>query len=82
MAEQKDWIYQVRRNFIEVVMKEISSSKDSPEVYLHVYYALAKFGFHIKAEQLGLLEWEDWQKRENIEKLIESIEAFLWKEIR
>ena len=82
MTEQEDWKYQARRNLIESVMKEIYHSKDSSEVYLHVFYSLAKFGLHIKAEKSGLLEQEEWQKKENIDQLIKVIEAFLWKEIR
>ena len=82
MTEQEDWKYQARKNLIESVMREINLLKDSSEVYLHVFYSLAKCGLHIKAEQLGLLDQEAWQKRENIEQLIETLEAYLWKEIQ
>ena len=82
MVEGDNWKFRVRKMLIDDALDEINIKKPLHKVYLDIFYMIANFGLHMKAQKVGLLNKEDWQKKENLTHLIKSIEAFLWKEIR
>ncbi|MFX1340477.1 MAG: hypothetical protein ACFFDK_17850 [Promethearchaeota archaeon] len=63
-------------------MEEIDPKRPSHNVFLDAFHAVASLGVHIKALKAGLFDTQAWQKREDIERNIEALNAFLWKEIR
>ena len=82
MAEGDNWKFHARKMLIEAAIDEIKINKPPHKVYLDTFYMIASFGLHLKAQKLGLLNKDEWQKQENHHTLITQIEAFLWKEIK
>jgi len=82
MGESENWIFQSRKSLIESALKEINTRHPPHEIFLDVFYVIAKLGLQQPAKNAGLLDKELWYDKNNIGKLLERLEAFLWQWIR
>lgn len=82
MIEPNNKIYLARRGLIDECMKEITSCKEWEGLKIRVYYEVGKLGERIQADKEGLFDADLWSRKEDRGKILELLEAFLWRWIK
>lgn len=82
MMEPNSKHYLALKGLIDECVNEIRACTEWHRLKIRVYYELSKLGAHLRAEKEGLFDEELWATKENKDKILELIEAFLWRSIR
>ena len=82
MIEPDNWIYRARKGLIDECMKEILAVKEWHRLKSRVNYEIGKLGERMQAKQEGLFAEQLWAMKENRNKILELVEAFLWRRVK
>ena len=74
--------YRARKGLIDDCMDAIRSCKEWGRLQTVVYYEVGRLGGRMRAQKEGLFDGELWATKENRDRILEVVEAFLWKIVK